>query len=205
MWTEKNKSYLNEQERKKLEKTEQEEKAEQEKILEFQKTKEYIREEEKTSDDLSKLKDLLEDHIIDDELVQKVISWAEIEHEELEEIFAKIDEIDAVEDIDKYLPKELRVTKEEYSNATHDEVYRVQLITKLNSALTVLANSISDNSWIWSINIFSGFMTLLDKNLILIQEHHIDIKDSLEEIDKDKKQNKSLWEEIIDFFKEIFK
>jgi hypothetical protein len=42
----------------------------------------------------------------------------------------------------------------------------------------------------------------LDKNLINIQESYIDVKDSLEKIDK--KDNKSFWEKIIEFFKNLF-
>jgi len=59
------------------------------------------------------------------------------------------------------------------------------------------------------LNLFSGFLTVLDKNLIKVQEHTIDVKDSLEEIDEKKfgkkEDERSLWQKIIDFLKEFFK
>jgi hypothetical protein len=57
------------------------------------------------------------------------------------------------------------------------------------------------------MNLFSGFMAALDKNLIIIQENNIDIKDSLEKVEniKNPKKTKTFWEEITDFFKELTK
>lgn len=106
------KSYLSEEERKKTQlKDESELKKEQEAILKMQKTKEVAREEESISNDLWKLRDLLEKHIIDDALVKKVLDHGELDHEEVEEIFEKIDEIEAIDNIDEYLPKDMRITK----------------------------------------------------------------------------------------------
>jgi hypothetical protein len=50
-------------------------------------------------------------------------------------------------------------------------------------------------------------MTVLDKNLITIQETHIDIKDSLEKIEeiKNPKEQKTFWEKIIIILKELIK
>ncbi|MBT3728556.1 hypothetical protein HOF65_05415 [bacterium] len=51
-------------------------------------------------------------------------------------------------------------------------------------------------------------MTVLDKNLVLVQENTIDIKDNLKEVDEKKHGKKidmrSLWEKIVDFLKDIF-
>jgi hypothetical protein len=50
-------------------------------------------------------------------------------------------------------------------------------------------------------------LTVLDKNLIKVQEHTIDVKDSLKEIDEKKfgkNDKRSILQKIIDFFKEIF-
>jgi hypothetical protein len=59
------------------------------------------------------------------------------------------------------------------------------------------------------LNLFSGFLTILDKNLIIVQENTIDIKNNLKKIDEKKfwkkEDNRSLLEKIIDFFKEITK
>ena len=54
---------------------------------------------------------------------------------EIGEVLKKIDEISNTDKIDKILPKEMRVSKEEYLNALEDSVERDNLIEKLNGAL----------------------------------------------------------------------
>jgi len=192
-------AYLNEDERKKLQKkTEEELKHEEERILQLEKKKEIIHEEEAISDDLQKLRDLLEEHIIDDELVEKVLSESELDHEEIEEIFEKIDAIEDIDGIDDYLPQDMRVSKDEYAQATHDDEALIVVLTKIDTALGQIAHHSSPQAW-GSINLFSGFLTMLDKNLITIQEHHIDMQDALQ---SDKKQ-KPLW--IWETIKESFR
>ena len=39
----------------------------------------------------------------------------------MQEIFEKIDEIEDMENIDEYIPKDMRITKEEYAAALHNE------------------------------------------------------------------------------------
>jgi hypothetical protein len=51
-----------------------------------------------------------------------------------------------VKDIDKYLPKELRVTRGDYIKALHDDIFRVQMLTKLSSALTLISQQINPDS-----------------------------------------------------------
>lgn len=194
-------AYLNEEERKKQQKKSEEDlKKEQETILKIEKTKEINREEEAISNDLQKLKDLLEKHIIDDELVEKVLSGTEIDHEDIQEIFEKIDAIEDIDWIDDYLPKEMRVTKQEYANATHDDQECDRVIKKLHGSLTILAQHANPQQS-GGINIFSWFLTMLDKNLVTIQEHHIDMKDTLESSRDTPVQSESLWETIKKSFK----
>jgi hypothetical protein len=49
---------------------------------------------------------------------------------------------------------------------------------------------------------------MLDKNLILIHDNTIDIKDNLKDINEKKfpkkEDNRSLWKKFIDFLKELF-
>ena len=187
---------FSEQERQKREKTENEKREAEEQILRAKKSREYICEEEHTEHDLQKLRDLLDQHIIDDALVEKVLCHTEITHDDIEEIFEKIDELEALENIDDYLPRDMRVTKEEYAHATHDDEAAKLVITKIEWCLWILANQ-ANPSGVWgSINIFSGFLTMLDKNLITIQEHHIDMKDSLSK----EKKVKGIWESIREGF-----
>lgn len=190
------KTYLYEEERKKAKiRDENELKIQQEALIKMQKKKEIIREEEAIANDLQKLRDLLEKHIIDDSLVNKVINHAELDHEEIEKIFDQIDAIEEIGNIDDYLPKEMRITKQEYAQATHDDKKLAEVELKIQKALNMLSNNAS---WVsgWSVNLFSGFLTMLDKNLITIQEHHIDMQDSL----SPQKKNKSIWQIIKDWF-----
>jgi hypothetical protein len=69
-----------------------------------------------------------------------------------------------------------------------------------------LWEQVNPDNAIW-INLFSWFLTILDKNLILIQEYHIDIKNNLKEIDKQNKPKEkqiSWWKKFINLLKEIF-
>jgi len=54
--------------------------------------------------------------------------------------------LENIKDIDKYLPPELRISHDDYIKALHDDIFRVQMLTKLDSALTLLAEQINPNS-----------------------------------------------------------
>jgi len=186
---------------------EEEIKKEEKKHLEFIATKEKITVEIETEEKIWNLKELVEYWVISSETADKIISGINISNEEIAKIFEKINEIEDVKDVDKYLPKELRITHEQYIKALSDDIYRVQTITKPNSKWTLLANQINSDSITW-LNLFSGFITILDKNLIKIQEKTIDIKNELIEIDEKKFWKKidtrSFLQKIIDFIKELF-
>jgi archaellum biogenesis protein FlaJ (TadC family) len=47
-----------------------------------------------------------------------------------------------MEKIDEYLPKEYRITKEEYKKALSDNIFRTQILTKIDVALTIIYNQI---------------------------------------------------------------
>lgn len=191
-----------EQEKKNKELSEKEIQEQEEKITEHLKTKEKIKTQIETDDELTNLKDLVEKWVITKETAEKIAQWNDIDNKILEEMFDKIEEIEDIKDIDKYLPAELRVSKDEYKQAVENSLKRVVTLTKLNTALTLLADQITwDNTW-W-LNLFSWFLSVLDKNLQKVQENTIDIKDSLEDIDnKEWKNIKKWW--FINLIKEIF-
>lgn len=114
--------------------------------------------------------------------------------------------MEEIKNIDNYLPFELRITKDDYSRALSDDLFRVQTLTKLDSALTLLANKINPDSAMW-LNLFSWFLTVLDKNLIVVQENTIDVKDNLKEFDEKKFwkkiDNRSFLEKILNYIKKI--
>lgn len=198
---------LKEQENKKKKLSEKEVTENSKKIIEHQKVKEHISVEIEAEENLTNLKDLVEKWIITKEVAEKVINKEGISEDIIKEIFEKIDQIDEIKNIDQYIPAELRITKEDYSKALNNDIFRVQIITKLDSALALLSNKINPDSAM-GLNLFSGFLTVLDKNLILVQENTIDVKESLKEIDEKKfwkkNDNRNLWQKIKDFLKEVF-
>ena len=198
---------LKEEEKKKKEKSEKERKQEQAKILEQERIKKEAREQKENSDILKRLEEMLEDwELSQDEIkeLKQMVDEVDLSQKEIEEILEKIDEIEKTEDVDKYLPKEFRITAEDYKKSLTDDIKRIQTITKLNTWLQMLSEQINPDSGTW-MNLFSGYMIILDKKLIKIQENTIDVKDSLEEIEEKKypKKKVSFWEMLKIFFKEM--
>lgn len=194
------------------EKSEKQKVAEKKALLDQQKKKAEIREHIKADEALTKLHDMLDNHdieldIADVEHISKALSWDELSHDDIEDILEKIDEIENTEDVDKYLPVEFRVTKQQYHDALVNDIVRTQTITKIDTALGLLAQQADGWNGNMGLNIFSGYMAMLDKKLISIQENHIDMKDHLEEVEQEKnpKQKLSLWEKIKKFFRELLK
>lgn len=193
------------EESKKLEKKKKEidEKEYKEKMLEIKKAKESDKEDD---DRINELNSLLENSYIDTStkiILEKIIKSEDISQEEIEMIFQKIEEIENIDDIDKFLPKELRITKEDYNRAINDDIYRQHMFVKIDDALWILYEQIKPNLGFW-MNLLRWYMVVLDKNLIKIQENNIDIKHSLESIENKKRKKLSLWEKIIIFIKKLF-
>lgn len=119
-------------------------------IFEYREKKEKIANSEKTDKDLSMLKQMIKNGEIDkDTVIQVAKNLAEnsdVSDEQIREIFEKIDEIEDVPDIDDYICKENRITKDEYKKALVDDIYRPQAIKKVNKALSIIANKISPDS-----------------------------------------------------------
>ncbi|QFR39236.1 hypothetical protein A9Q91_03295 [Candidatus Gracilibacteria bacterium 28_42_T64] len=196
----------NEQEKKKKKIDEKELKEQQKKIIDQQKTKEYIKTEIDTEDQLHSLHELVDKGILSQEHVEQIIAGEDLDEDTIKDIFDKIDQMEELKDVDKYLPSDLRITKDDYHTALHDDIFRTKTITKLDTALTLLSQQINPDT-AGGINLFSGFLTVLDKNLVTVQENTIDIKDSLVEIE-DKKYPKpkiSFLEKIIIFLKNALK
>ena len=198
---------LAEEEKKKKEKSEKEKKLQQAKIIEQEKIKKEAREKKENDDILHRLEEMLEDwELSQDEIkeLKHMVDNVDLSEDQIEEILDKIEEIENIEDVDNYIPKEFRITKDEYKQSLTDDILRLKTLTKLNTSLSLLANQINPDSSIW-MNLFSWYLVILDKNLIKVQENTIDVKDSLEEIEnrKNPKKKLSLWEMVKIFFKEM--
>ena len=199
---------LAEDEKKKKEKTDRQKKQETQKILEQEKRKKEAREKKEDTDILHRLEEMLEDWVLSqDEIkeLKQIVDKTDVSEEQIEEILEKISEIEDVEDVDKYLPSEFRITWEEYKKSLTDDIARIQTLTKLWSWLSLLSNQINPDSGAW-MNLFSWYMVILDKKLVKIQENTIDIKTNLQKVENKKYPPKKLsfWEEIKEFFKDLF-
>lgn len=184
----KEESWFLDEETKKREKLQKDEKESMKKLIEWQKRKEKLHEKIEASEKLSHLKELLEEHKVDEEVIKSVEKIAEdnlIDHEEVKEILAHIEAIRKNPSIKKYLPKNLIITKKEYIAALKDKRKKEKALKKINDALGILAQSVNPTEST-GINLFSGLWMLLDKNLVFLQERHIDIKHSLQEKEKKK-------------------
>lgn len=137
--------------------------------------------------DLEKLKVLIEEWLIDPNVLQSIDKWLELDEKSIQqiisgidihEIFDKIEEIEDVKWIDDILPKHLRVNKQEYLMAFDSNEQRINLLIKIDDALTHLYMN-STRAASWHIRLFTSFMHLLDRKLIFVQENMISIKRSL--------------------------
>lgn len=192
--------------KKSLEKDKEKSEKQEKKQKEFLKTKEKISLYNESSKELNYLKELVNKWIITQEIADKIIFQEVLSKEEIETIFQKIDEIEDIKKIESYIPKELRLNKQEYLQAIEDDIIRVKTITKINRALTLLSQSIV---WPWNmwISLFSWVWIILDKNLVIIQENNIDFKKSLNTIHQNKfwkNKNQTFIQKIINFIKEVF-
>lgn len=149
---------------------------------------------------------MLNKWVVSHETAKKIIEWIQISREEIKDIFEKISQIKEIKDIDKYIPKEYRISQEQYFKALNDDIFRTQIITKLDFSLALLSRQFTNETSSW-LNLFSWFIWVLDRNLITIQENTIDIKSWLKRIKEG--ENKTiklpLWKRIINFIIELFK
>lgn len=160
-------------------KTEAEHKQEIEKSLEFSKEKGEILARIGKKKELAFLKSLVERGLLGLHAAEIIASSATLETDEIEAIFEKIDAIDQIPEVEKILPKAFRLSKEEYVGALESEAMRKVALQKIDEALTHIYEYGNPNSLGATLGVFfSGFM-MLNKNLVLVQEHTIDIKNSL--------------------------
>lgn len=177
MWVEKKKYY----EDKYREKSEEELKEEVKKKLEFSKEKKKLLVKIDKDKKLTYLKSLIERWLININTAKSIIKWEDLDNHQIKEIFDKIDEIFEVKNIDEILPKQYRITKNEYIKALENEKTRKEVLKKLDSSLDFLFQS-SHTSFFWLMAFFSDLINSINnskKEIITVQWNIIDIKRSL--------------------------
>lgn len=170
---------IQEKERKIREKTEEERKIEITQEIERRHEKERLFEIFEKDKKLTFLKAMIERGLIQPNTAEAMITGEDLEVEEIEMIFEKINEIEDVKNIDDILPKELRVNRDEYVAALKDEEVRVKLLTKIDASLGHLYQIAHPNDFS-IVDFFSHFIGALNRNLVKVQENTIDIKRSLQ-------------------------
>jgi polyhydroxyalkanoate synthesis regulator phasin len=100
--------------------------------------KEYIETETETEENLHKLHDLVEEGVLTKEQAEHIADGEELTQDDVREIFDKIDEMEELKDVDKYLPAKISFTKDDYYRAMTDDIFRVQTLIKLDTALTII-------------------------------------------------------------------
>lgn len=194
---------FNDQEKKQREFNEQEEKEKIKKKLEFSKEKTEIIDKIDAQKELTYLKSLVERWLISVNVAKNIIEWKDLNNSQIEEILEKIDEIEEIKDVDKVLPKELRITKEEYLAALWDTESRQQAMKKLHWALDYIYHTVHPED-VWIVDI-SWIILLLNQNLVKVQDRTIDIKRNLEWIEKQqnptKEEKKGFFTKLINLLK----
>ncbi len=179
-----------EADKKKQKITEKEKKEKIKKTIKYKKTKDKLSLENESEKKLINLKELLVWLDISSKTVHKINNWECIWEEEIQEIFEKIDEIEAIDDISEYTPNNLKITRDDYIRAISEEVFRAKIITKINSSIIILMNKINWNYSKW-VKLLSNLLKLLKNHLIIIDRNGIVIKGSLKgNNNKLKNQNK---------------
>ncbi len=134
-----------EAEKKSKEEREAEKKAEIAEALRFQKNKEKLMSRLEKDKNLAFLKSMVERDLIAVSTAEAIVSGEDLDSEVIEEIFQKIDEIEATHDIDRILPIDLRITKDEYLIAMKDPNVRKDALVKIDAALSYIYASVNPN------------------------------------------------------------
>lgn len=144
-------------------------------------------EKKKLKFDLQNLKELVEQWVVDKSLFESIKKDSILSNDEfqdvvesvdMKEVFEKLNEIENFEDIDSIVPKELRVSKNEYMQALKDPEKKKDVLAKFDKSLDIVANNFR---WVspFKRSIFTSYVWLLSKNMIDLQWKIIDIKRTL--------------------------
>jgi len=167
-----------EAEKRTREELEAEKKAEIAETLRFKKNKDKLISRLEKDKGLAFLKSMVERDLIEISTAEAIMSGEDLDSKVIEEIFDKIDEIESTHDIDRILPADFRVSKNEYLVAMKDSGARKETLLKIDASLAYIYNSFHPHP-LSVLNFFGGFMAALDRNLVRVQENTIDIKRSL--------------------------
>lgn len=151
---------------------------EKEDLIDFQKLQKKIREKIKTKEELDKLKDFIASGILSRERVENILSGEVLNTWEIHEILEKISQLQDLDQGNKILPRNFRITQQEYLEAITNFDKKVILLKKIDTALDQVYLSM----WGWfmaSLFSFLSYNLILSKEAQEIQWSLIDIKNDI--------------------------
>lgn len=166
-------------EKEKIKKEKEKKETEQIDWIEFQKIQKKIREKMKSKEQLDTLKDLVSAGIIYPKVIENILAWESVWLDKMKEILDKIDEIHAINIDNKILPKELKITSQEYMDAFSDTTKKELLLSKINQALEYIYQSIGGANLTFSIFSFLSYNLYLSKDIQFVQWNLIDVKNTI--------------------------
>jgi len=135
---------------------------------------------ESSDNALSHLKEIIAHHDIDSEILEKVENISSdgiLDTDEIHEILNTIWEMQDSIDMQEYLPRDLIITKDEFIHALSDDAIKQKVLSKLDNALGMIYQHV--DGWNSALGMIGMVALVLDKNLVTLQENHIDIQDVL--------------------------
>ena len=125
------------------------------KTMEYQKSKEKLLTRLEKEKSLSFLRSFVERGLIETSTVEQMLDSPNLDSTAISEIFTKLDEIESTHDIDSIFPKIYRISREEYLQALENPISRIQTLTKIDTSLVFIYESINPNRGMGVLNIFS--------------------------------------------------
>lgn len=147
---------------------------------------------------LNELQDLVKEGVIsfeDKQTLEKISQDQKIDEKEMDDIVDNVEIkwlLEQIEEIEKSLedndliPKELKISKQDFLSAVKDPVKRQEVLQKIDDSIDIVVNNIGwptfktgGNPFARRVRNLSNLLFLTNKKTIDIQEHMIDLKNYL--------------------------
>ena len=147
---------------------------------------------------LSELQDLVKEGVIsfeDKQTLEKISQDQKIDEKEMDDIVDNVEIkwlLEQIEEIEKSLedndliPKELKISKQDFLSAVKDPVKRQEVLQKIDDSIDIVVSNIGwptfktgGNPFARRVRNLTNLLFLTNKKTIDIQEHMIDLKNYL--------------------------
>jgi hypothetical protein len=159
-------------------KTEEERKESIRQTMNFARDKKELAEKMDAKRKFHLLRSMVERHLLSPSDFSNQTILETDQEDVVKEILRKIEEIEEITQVDEVLPKELRITAEEYVMSQDSEESRTRALEKVDAALKHLYIHFSPE-WSLSFMFFQTILLSLQKKAKIVQEHTVDIRNEL--------------------------